>query len=75
MRARFLAAPRRRSAGLSRNRRRRPHRGTGGAVDRNQLLARRMAAIGDLFAGDFHLTVFLTLFTIIKLTEITNWRP
>ena len=55
MRARFLAAPRRRSAGLSRDRHRRPHRGTGGAVDRNQLLARRVAATGDLPAADVHL--------------------
>ena len=54
LRARFHAASRRRSAGLSRDRHRRPHRGTGGAVDRNQLLAGRVAATGDLSAVHLH---------------------
>ena len=39
MRTGFHAAPRRRSAGLSRHRHRRPHRGAGRAVDRDQLFA------------------------------------
>ena len=46
----FHAAPRRRSAGLSRHRHRRPHRGADRAVDRNRLFAAGGAAAGDLSA-------------------------
>ena len=51
LRAGFHAAPRRRSAGLSRHRHRRPHRGADDPVDRNRLFAVGAVAARDLSAA------------------------